>query len=39
MDAVKAQLKNGLLRLARDTQRVKSITEWPWVIKLNLKAN
>lgn len=39
MDAVKAQLKNGLLRLARNTQRVKSITEWPWIIKLNLKAN
>lgn len=36
MEAVKVQLKSGLIRLARDTNRLRSITEWPWIVTLNL---
>ena len=39
MDAVKKQLRSGLIRLAKDCQRVRSITGWPWIITLNLKAS
>ena len=38
MDAVKKQLRSGLIRLAKDCQRVRSITGWPWIITLNLQA-
>jgi DDE superfamily endonuclease len=39
MEAVKTQLRSGLIRLARDTKRVRSITEWPWIVTLNLTAH
>lgn len=39
LDGVKKQLRSGLVRLARDGIRVRSITAWPWIVKLNLKAN
>jgi hypothetical protein len=35
---VKKQLKSGLVRLARDRKCLSSITAWPWIVKLNLKA-
>ena len=38
LDGVKKQLKSGLIRLARDFARIRSITEWPWIVTLNLKA-
>lgn len=38
LDGVKTQLRSGLARLKRDRSRVKSITEWPWIITLNLRA-
>lgn len=38
MDGVKKQLRSGLARLARDGIRLRSITAWPWIVKLNLKA-
>ena len=37
--AVKKQLKSGLARLARDGSRVRSITAWPWIVTLTLKAH
>jgi hypothetical protein len=39
MKAVIAQLANDLPALASDTARVKSITAWPWIIRLSLKDN
>ncbi len=39
IDGVKKQLRSGLVRLARDFKRVRSITAWPWIVTLNLKAN
>lgn len=39
LDAVKKQLRSGLVRLARDRICVRSITAWPWIIKLILKAH
>ncbi len=39
MKAAIAQLSNDLPAPASDTARVKSITGWPWIISLNLKAN
>jgi hypothetical protein len=39
MSGVIQQLESGLPRLAADTERVKSITAWPWIVNLNLKAN
>jgi hypothetical protein len=36
---VKQQLQSGLVRLAQDRMRVRSVTAWPWIITLNLKAN
>ena len=39
MKAVIAQLANDLPALASDITRVKSITAWPWIVKLNLKEN
>ena len=35
---VKQQLRSGLRRLKRDGARIKSITHWPWIVTLNLKA-
>lgn len=39
MAGVIQQLENGLPRLAADTDRIRSITAWPWMVSLNLKAN
>ena len=36
---VKKQLRSGLVRLARDGIRLRSITAWPWIVSLTLKAN
>lgn len=38
LEAVRKQLTSGLHRLARDRARVKSITAWPWIVTLILKA-
>jgi len=38
LEAVKKQLQSGLARLARDRNRVNSITAWPWIITPILKA-
>lgn len=38
LEGVKRQLKSGLARLARDRHRVNSITAWPWIVTLILKA-
>jgi transposase len=39
MEAVKKQLRSGLKRLATDWERIASITCWPWIVTLNLKAH
>jgi hypothetical protein len=39
MAGVIHQLETGLPRLATDTNRLRSITGWPWIISLHLKAN
>ncbi len=39
LTGVKQRLRSGLVRLARDGLRVRSITAWPWIVKLILKAN
>lgn len=39
LKAVKKQLRSGLVHLARDRIRLRSITAWPWIVKLILKAN
>jgi len=39
LDAVMGQLKSGLPRLAADHARLRSLTAWPWIISLNLKAH
>ena len=33
------QLEAGLPRLAADPKRLRSIASWPWIVRLNLKAN
>jgi putative transposase len=33
------RLKTGMGGLAADADRVRSITAWPWVVSINLKAN
>ena len=38
LDAVIRQLEHGLPRMAADTDAVRSLTAWPWIIKLNLNA-
>jgi transposase len=38
MDAVRKRLRSGLSRLARDRIRLRSITNWPWIDSLILKA-
>jgi len=39
MELVVQRLKQELSTLAADSDRVRSITAWPWIISLNLKAN
>jgi len=39
LDAVVRQLEQGLPRLANDSQRLRSLTAWPWIISLNLNAH
>ena len=39
MAGVLRQLEQGLPRLAADTDRVRSITAWPWIVNLCLNAN
>jgi hypothetical protein len=39
LDAVIAQLRTGLPRLAEDHDRVRSLTAWPWIVSLNLTAS
>ena len=39
MKAVVEQLAKDLPALASDTERVKSISEWPWIVSLNLNTN
>lgn len=39
MDGVIAQLRSGLPRLAANTQALRSLTAWPWIVSLNLNAN
>ncbi len=38
MDGVLGQLQSGLPRLAANTQALRSLTAWPWIISLNLTA-
>ena len=39
MAGVLRQLEQGLPHLAADTDRISSITAWPWIVSLTLKAN
>jgi transposase len=39
MEAVVGQLEAGLPCLATNPQALRSLTGWPWIISLNLKAN
>jgi hypothetical protein len=39
LDGVRAQLRAGLPRLASDPGRLRSLTAWPWIVSLNLKAH
>jgi len=39
LDAVVRQLHGGLPRLSRDHGALRSLTAWPWIASLNLKAN
>jgi hypothetical protein len=39
MALVIGRLKTGMSGLAADTDRVRRITAWPWLLSLNLKAN
>lgn len=39
LDGVVAQLKSGLPRLAENTEALRSLTAWPWIVSLNLNAN
>lgn len=39
MSGVLAQLESGLPRLAANTSGLRSLTAWPWIISLNMKAN
>jgi len=38
LEGVRKQLRSGLVRLARDGMRLRSITVWPWIVALTLKA-
>lgn len=39
MPLVVQRLKQGLGDLANDSERVRSITAWPWIVNVTLKAN
>jgi transposase len=39
LDAVIRQLEQGLPRLAADSKSLRSLTAWPWIIRLNLNAH
>ena len=39
LDAVVAQLRAGLPRLAEDHEWVRSLTAWPWIVSLNLNTH
>ena len=39
MAAVVGQLEEGLPRMAANTQALRSLTAWPWIVSLILKAN
>jgi len=39
MSGVVRTLETGLPRLAADTDRVRSLCAWPWIVSLNLKAH
>lgn len=39
MDQVIADLRQGLGEMSADAERVRSLTAWPWIVSLNLKAN
>ena len=39
MDGVLSQLRSGLPRLAANTQGLRSLTAWPWIVSLNLNRN
>jgi len=39
LEGVQKQLRSGLVRLAQDGVRLRSITAWPWIVALTLKAN
>ena len=39
LDAVIQQLHSGLPKLSADHQALRSLTAWPWIVSLNLKAN
>jgi hypothetical protein len=39
MELVVERLKQELSTLAAEPDRVRSITAWPWIVSLNLKAN
>ena len=39
MKAVISQLEAGLPRMAANTQALRSLTAWPWIVSLNLKGN
>jgi len=39
LDGVLAQLRSGLPRLAANTEALRRLTAWPWIVSLNLNAN
>jgi hypothetical protein len=39
IDGVVAQLEAGLPRLAANATSLRSLTAWPWIVSLNLKAH
>jgi transposase len=39
IDMLELNLMHGLARMENNPARVKSITGWPWIIAVNLKAN
>jgi hypothetical protein len=39
LDAVVRQLQHGLPRLAADSEGLRSLTAWPWIVSLNLNAH
>ena len=38
LQSVLAQLEEGLPRLASDRKALRSLTAWPWIVRLNLNA-